>query len=642
MKKLTAFLLALLLLTGCSVNTDPPEDSSAVTDTEEASSVGKSPEELGAYEGYFEGEKNEVIVECISGSANAYRWDGNVLTFTAVTEESVYAISGALRGNIVIDVGEDFKFELELRGLSLISQTVNPITVKSGDEVKISAKKGYKNYIYDERAAIDPEDSASDAGAIYAECDLEIAGKGALTVLSTANGGIHTKDDLQIKNLTLLVFCVDNALKGNDSVEIESGALTLIASSGDGIKTSNSDISSKGNQRGSIALLGGTVEIFAARDGIDAAYDVRIAGETLSLSVYTDRYSAHTAAESATDENSDLAEPLPPSDSFPAMPPEGDFGGGPGNRPEGGLGGRPEGGRPGGFGGNFGGNFGGDFGGRPDGFGGMQDGNTVQNEPSSKGIKAGNAIAVEAGTVTVRSHDDALHASADTALENGASPLGAITVSGGTLTLSCDDDGLHADGALQISGGNVRVEASYEGLEGDRIFVTGGNISIRATDDGINSTGMSDTGIEISGGRLYLLCNGDGMDANTRASYGGIVFSGGDTVIISSSGGNSAIDTENGYTHTGGTVLALMPTGGMVNEACHCENFESVGSLSRLSLTEGHLLVLTLSEKVLTVRIPVSLSAYAVVLGEREIQTDIRETTDAALDEDGVCIEALN
>ena len=57
---------------------------------------------------------------------------------------------------------------------------------------------------------------------------------------------------IKVKNLTLLVACIDNSLKGNDGVEIEGGNTTLIASGGDCIKTSNSDISEKGNQRGSV------------------------------------------------------------------------------------------------------------------------------------------------------------------------------------------------------------------------------------------------------------------------------------------------------------------------------------------------------------------------------------------------------
>jgi len=57
----------------------------------------------------------------------------------------------------------------------------------------------------------------------------------------------------------------------------------------------------------------------------------------------------------------------------------------------------------------------------------------------------------------------------------------------------------------------------------------------------------------------------------------GIVISGGKTVVISNSGMNSALDTENGYSYTAGSVIAIMPGGDMSSEATNCDNFSSVG-----------------------------------------------------------------
>ena len=72
---------------------------------------------------------------------------------------------------------------------------------------------------------------------MYSECDLALQGKGTLKIRSVNNNGVHSKDDLEVKNLALQVECKDNALKGNDGVTVESGTLTLIATLGDGIKT---------------------------------------------------------------------------------------------------------------------------------------------------------------------------------------------------------------------------------------------------------------------------------------------------------------------------------------------------------------------------------------------------------------------
>ena len=139
------------------------------------------------------------------------------------------------------------------------------------------------------------------SGAIHSDVDLEIGGKGTLIVISENNNGIHSKDDLQIKNLSLYVACIDNALKGNDGVEIEGGNTLLIASGGDCIKTSKSDVSAKGNQRGSITITGGTHTLYAACDGIDAAYDVNIDDSTTMLNIFTDKYSNYSKEVTATE-----------------------------------------------------------------------------------------------------------------------------------------------------------------------------------------------------------------------------------------------------------------------------------------------------------------------------------------------------
>ena len=123
-----AVLLCLaLLFTGCSGNkpgsqgtqTTPTDSTQSgkpgeVTDLgDDSKTFGEDLETLGAYEGYFEGESKDAVVECVSGTKNAYKLEGTTLTFTAVGEDSVYSISGTFRGNIVIDIGEGFKFDLE-------------------------------------------------------------------------------------------------------------------------------------------------------------------------------------------------------------------------------------------------------------------------------------------------------------------------------------------------------------------------------------------------------------------------------------------------------------------------------------------------------------------------------------------------
>ena len=512
-----------------------------------------------------------------SGTADAYSVTESggeqIITFSGLTEDTSYSISGTLKGCIIIDAG-DYDFELVLDGTEISSSINVPICINSGDEVDIKANKGTVNYVYDNRQAVGDDDISA---AIYALCDLDFKGKGKLVVISENNKGIHTKDDLSVKNLTLYVTCVDNALKGNDSVTITSGTITLNAVSGDGIKTSSTDLSKKNVQRGTVTINsddGDTdLTIKAYCDGIDAAFDVTI--EETSGSVTVDIISG-TGAE--------------PFKSTAAS-----FQGG--RMPGGGWGGMP-----GGNSWNQGG---------PD-----SEGNSNKASYSCKGIKAGNEIVIKSGTIIVDSYDDCLHSNNDDTMESGAVPTGNITITGGTITLNSKDDGVHADETLLISGGTVTVTGSFEGLEGNTVSISGGNTSIISSDDGINATCTSGTGISVSGGKLYVYAKGDGMDSNSRSSYSGIVFSDGETVVISYSGMNSSIDSENGYSFTGGKVLAICSQG-MTQEVTHVDTWNSKATSKTITLSSGKTVTVTVGgTNQISATMPVSISnAYVVYLG---------------------------
>lgn len=618
MKKTTAFagilcILFSLVLTACNrVPEAGPGDGQNPSQTDGGTTADKTDPEKTEIPDDLPEATNTLSVSLVSGTDGCWSFDGQVLTFSGLSEDTVCSVAGEFDGKIVIDAGGTYRFELELCGLTLYSGSDNPLTVLSGDKVTLTAKKDTKNYIYDTRAAVAEDAADAVSAAVYATCDLDLGGKGELIVISENNNGIHTKDDLKVKNLTLSVTCEDNALKGNDSVTVTGGVLTLVARSGDGIKTKNTGVSSKGNQRGIVSVTGGTVTVYVARDGIDAAYDVMI-GEEAVVNIYTDRYSPYTeessTAESGQQSNtvSSLAATAGLSDSgtVASLQSFRNFPGGMGGS------GRPGGNEgPGGPGGNA----------DPGGPGGT-DGNGDKSNVSTKGIKAGNAITVSGGTLTVNSYDDALHADGGATLENGEKATGAVLISGGMLTLFSKDDAVHADGELTVSGGSVVITGSYEGMEGATVVIRGGEISVVSSDDGINATATSGAGITVEGGTVSVFAGGDGMDANSRTAYQGVVFSGGKVTIVSTSGGDSSVDTEQGYSYTGGTVLALCPANGMGNEALNCQNFASVGTKTTMNLSEGQ----TLSVKAdgtttVSVSMPCGLSALVVYLGSSSAQ----------------------
>lgn len=233
------------------------------------------------------------------------------------------------------------------------------------------------------------------------------------------------------------------------------------------------------------------------------------------------------------------------------------------------------------------------------------------NSASCKGLKAGKALVISGGSITIDAQDDALHTDGD------------MTISGGECILSTGDDGAHAELSLTVLDGKITVLTSYEGLEANQITLAGGELDITASDDGINANGGSDgfsggfgggfggrrsnmnsqsgdmtppdnsnmqtppdgnapSGnpptmpgqdaadstttddttdkqpvLLITGGKITVNADGDGLDSN-----GDLRVEGGDiTVNGPSNGGNGALDigTENGGVGfiSGGTLIAL-------------------------------------------------------------------------------------
>lgn len=545
-------------------SSDPEEDIDPVTEPEEQSE-----------------SVSGLTITCVSGTEGCYNITQSsstgeyTLTFANVSEDTEYKLSGTLSGCIVIDAGDNYDFKLSLSGVSITSSYSAPIVCTSANNLTISAAKGTVNTVTDSRS----EQTDSDAinASVYCTCDLKVQGNGALTVVSKNNNGIHSKDDLNVKNLTLSVTCVDNALKGNDSVTIESGNITLTATSGDGIVTTSTDVSSKGVQRGTVTINsdeGDTVLVIDSYcDGIDAAYDVVIddtEGNSVTVTITT--YAGATASEVGVTT---------------------DAGFGPGGAP----------------GGGWGGNHGGPSFNQP----GPDSNPSPSVSFSCKGIKADNSVTIAGGTVTVSSYDDAIHANGDVQMESGSYGSGNVTISGGTVTLSSSDDAIHGDGAVNISGGNVSISKSYEGIEGSTVTVSGGSVYVRSSDDGINSSGT----ITLSGGHVMVYAGGDGIDSNCSTRYKAIVFSGAVVGIVSTSGGNSAIDTDSGYTYSGGEVLVICPQG-MTNECLNCSGgVNSVGTYSTVSASSGSYLTVKSSSKALmAIEMPASLNnAFVLYLG---------------------------
>ena len=546
----------------------------------------------------------------ITGEFSITSTDGSTITqndsIYTITQAGEYTVTGLLsEGQIVVNADDNAEITIVLNGTSITCSNGSPIYIKNADNVKIKSEENTYNCIVDARAEADDnsDNSSSENGnaAIYAACDLKLVGKGTLSVTGNYNNGILSKDDISIKNVTIKVNAVNNAIKGNDEVAIESGEIIAISRKGDGIKTSNSSLSTKGKQKGNVIISGGNIDIYAACDGIDAAYGVDVSGDG-NLNIYTDTYSDYSEAvaadnsgSSANSSGSSISTPdssasNPSSsnqnqcsssksssnatmmtytttantdnqnNSSVGTPPDmnnAQNNGNMGNPPDMNNSSSNSGNNP-----DMKGNFGGGnrtANGMP---GNNSSGNSSKKSYSTKGIKAESEINISGAAINISSTDDGIHANSDSGvLETGEDGKGIISISGGTISISTGDDGIHADKELNITDGYINVLTSYEGLEAITINISGGQNFVYAADDGINACtgdGTSTPLINITGGYVDVTTGSgdtDGIDSNgSYTQSGGMVLVKGGS---SSGQVSGSIDVDGNITITGGTCIAL-------------------------------------------------------------------------------------
>lgn len=523
-----------------------------------------------------------------SDTSDGVTQSGSVYTITKAGE---YTVTGLLsEGQLIVDAGDEDEVTIVLNGTSITCSSGSPIYVKNASKVEIKSEENSFNEVIDNRTEA-TEDSSDDAGnaAIYATCDLKLVGKGALVVTGNYNNGIQSKDDLSIKNVIVKVTAVNNAVKGNNAVDIESGNIIAISAKGDGIKTSNSNISNKGNQKGIVTITGGNIDVYAACDGIDAAYVVDISGDG-NLNIYTDTYSEYSeevtssgsSSGTSTSRNSSANKTasantvsyVAASDTIANAP------GGSGGGNMGGMDGQNGGNAPDMNGGSGGNKAGGNRPGMPGDF--NKSGNSSGQSYSTKGIKAESEINISGFTINISSTDDGIHANSDSGvLETGEDGKGTIVINGGSITISSGDDGMHADKQLDVNDGYINVVTSFEGLEAITINLNGGKIYVYATDDGINAcTGDGKTSpiVNVTGGYIDVTTasgDTDGIDSNGNyVQIGGFVL-----VKGGSSSGNvsGSIDVDGTVTITGGTCIAL---GGVCETPVNSANAYVLSSVS--------------------------------------------------------------
>lgn len=258
-------------------------------------------------------------------------------------------------------------------------------------------------------------------------------------------------------------------------------------------------------------------------------------------------------------------------------------------------------------------------------------GSLTVKDTTGHGIVSKDDLVVTGGTYTIDSQDHCLNAKDSVRIADGTFNLscdedgihagnddqqdGYVYIKGGDINISVGDDALHAEGLLIITGGDIDVSKSCEGVEGYKILVTGGDIDVISSDDGFNAAGGSsgsgdnhdgfgggpgmcgvdmdadsDAYILITGGTININADGDGIDSN-----GCIGITGGSVYVLGSSDdGNGAMDYGICAAITGGEIVAVGGSGmaqGFGDESTQCSalvNFDEwVDAGETITLTDS-------------------------------------------------------
>ena len=274
------------IITSSSATT--PSSSASLPGTQSSSSIISAPDNENI-------KDRPVITYTASGAtvANA----GNCVTVEGgtvkITCGGEYDFSGNYSGNdaqiFVATSKTDTTVYLNMKGLTLTNTADAPIYIQKANKAFVVAKNGTTNTFSDAATRTTTHSYTNDAGqpksdttgaCIYSKDDLTLKGEGTLVVKANYNNGIHSTNDLRVKNGLITVNAKNNGLKGKGSVAISGGTINITTTAGDGIKSDDDDATDLANGKGSIEITGGSITITSAFDGITANNVVTIAKES--------------------------------------------------------------------------------------------------------------------------------------------------------------------------------------------------------------------------------------------------------------------------------------------------------------------------------------------------------------------------
>ena len=483
-----------------------------------------------------------------SASGTGYSISGTTLKISA---NGVYKVSGSCsEGNIEI-AKELTDVTLVLDGLSLTSSGTAPIVVKKNTTASIHLLDGTSSTLTDNENPANETSSDTDVADAFEGAAIKVKSGSNVTFCGggtlTANGSScknaikgASESSLVFNSGTYVMSAANNGIAADGSVTINGGTFDIDAEN-DGIKSvpDADDTASAGN----VTINGGTFDIDVKGDGISAETTLTITNGTFDIKTLNG-YNSGSAFNSTTM-------------SCKGIKASGD---------------------------------------RTNISNTLQiSGGTFNLNTADDAVHSDTYALVTGGTFDIATGDDGMHADTtltigtngglerdpDITIQNSYEGLegGTVNIYSGRMYVVASDDGINAaDGSGSGStganpfgggeGGNPRGNDNFNtggGGPGSNGGGFGGgmfgphSVSTESVDeDTIAAQATSSYSLNVYGGKIFVNCNGDGLDSN-----GSLTLSGGEIAVFSMAAGgdNSAIDSDGTTSINGATVFTAGSAG---------------------------------------------------------------------------------
>ena len=475
MKKAYAFIaviLSVLLLSSC----DKKNTASVIT-----SSGGKADTSVSTDNMDFDFSNKDTEYDYDESEATVIKESEDAVKITAA---GTYVITGR-HSSITVSAPDSAKVRIILKNATVQNSSGPAIYITAADKVFITAYKGTVNTVSDGSTYSSDFDGTNVDGAVFSKAELTLNGEGTLNVTGSYKCAVVSKDDLIICGLTLNAKSLGSAIEGKDCVKSKDSTVT-VTSSGDGIKSTNSEDTA----RGFVYIESGLFNITAAKDGIQAETLVKLSGGEINV----------TSGGGAPEKVSSGGAGRAPFESSPSDDEESTNGIKAGTLI-------------------------------------LAEGGSITVSSADDTVHSNGDVQINGGKFTLSSGDDGIHADNALIINSGEITVSksyeglegkTVTITGGNIDITSSDDGINAaDGNSSSSGGAPGANASSDVY----INISGGYITVNASGDGVDSNGN----IDISGG--VILVSGPASDGNSALDCDGTATVTGGTAIFCGSAG---------------------------------------------------------------------------------------------------------